>query len=59
MRSTKIKGALFGALLAVGFASVSSLAVADPDGDAVPGKYRKHANDLYIVNGFKMYRVVD
>ena len=49
MRTSKIKGALFGALLAVGFASVPALAVSDPNGDAVPGKSQKRSNNVYIV----------
>ena len=49
MRTSTIKGALFGALLAVGFASVPALAVSDPDGGAAPGKSQKRSNNVYIV----------
>ena len=50
MRSSTLRGALFSAALAVTFAAASSLALADDDADAAPGKAKgKRNNNLYIV----------
>jgi hypothetical protein len=51
MRSRKLREALFGAVLAVGFATTSSLALADDDtSDVSPGQAKgQRANNVYIV----------